>query len=86
MSDNENEEGDEKWWSSFCSQETKKDEETPFSSQASNVSTQTISSQPINIATQTSADKDDNEKDDGSDNDEENAEFYVKFGKHEKFK
>ena len=47
---------------------------------------QTISSQPINIPTQTSVDKDDNEKDDGDDNDEEKAEFSVKFGKHKKFK
>ena len=58
----------------------------PFSSQASNVSTQTISSQPVNIPTQTSVDKYDNEKDDGVDNDEEKAEFFVKFGKHKKFK
>ena len=65
-----------------------KNDETPFSSQASNVSIQTISNQPINIPTQTSVDKDGNEKDNGwdSDNDEGKFEFYVKGGKHKKFK
>ena len=58
----------------------------PFSSQACNLSTQTVSSQPINIPAQTSVDKDDNEKDDGDDNDEGKVEFYVKVGKHKKFR
>ena len=72
-------------WSSFCStQESKKEDEIPFSSQASNISMQTISSQPINIPTQTAVDKDDNENDD-SDDDEGKIAFYVKVGKFKYF-
>ena len=86
LSDNENEEEDEKCWSSFCStQETKKEDETLFSSHTSNISTQTISSQPINIPTQTAVNKDDNESDDGDD-DEGKIAFYVKVVKRKKFK
>ena len=85
LSDDENEEEeDEKSWSSFCStQETKNEDETPFSSQASNISMQTISSRPINIPTQTAVDKDGNEN---NDDDEGKIAFYVKVGKRKKFK
>ena len=88
LSDDENEdEEDEKLWSYFCStQETKKEDETPFSSQTSNISMQTISSQPINIPTQTAVDKDGNKNDDGDDDDEGKIAFYVKVGKRKKFK
>ena len=59
LSDDEEEEG--KWWSSFCSQETKN--ESWFSIQANNEdSSQTVKAQPENIPTQTCIDKDDNIK------------------------
>ena len=46
LSDDEDEEG-EKWWSSFCIQETKS--ELVFSTQASSSSSQVISSQPFGL-------------------------------------
>ena len=50
---------EEKWWSSFCSQETKN--ESLFSSQANKEdSLQPVTTQPENIPIQTCVDKDDN--------------------------
>ena len=87
LSDDKNkEEEDKTWWSSFCStQETKKEDEIPFSSQANNISTQAIRSRPINIPTETAVDEEDNENNDGDD-DEGKIAFYVKVGKRNKFK
>ena len=50
---------EEKWWSFFCSQETKN--KSVFSSQANKEdSSQPVTTQPENIPTQTCVDKDDN--------------------------
>ena len=50
---------EEKWWSSFCSQETKN--ESLFSTQANKEdSLQPVTTQPENIPIQTCVDKDDN--------------------------
>ena len=50
---------EEKWWSSFCIQETKN--ESLFSSQVNKEdSSQPVTTQPENIPIQTCVDKDDN--------------------------
>ena len=74
---------DEKWWSSFCSQETKN--ELLFSSQADKEdSSQSVTASPENIPTQTCIDKDDNVKE--GDSDEGKVKFFIRVGKHKKFK
>ena len=83
-----------KWWSSFCSQKTKT--ESVFSSQSSTSSLQAITTQSLGLPpTQTCVDKDnswdDNEskKDDKKEDEDEDdgkVEFFVKVGKHKKFK
>ena len=72
---------DEKGWSSFCSKETKN--ELLFSSHANKEdSSQAVTTQPENIPAQTCVDKGDNVKED----DEGKVEFFLRVGKHKKFK
>lgn len=59
--------------------ESKKEKETTFSSQKSNVSTQASPSKTIHVPTQTAIDEND-------DDDEEKVEFFLKVRKHKKLK
>ena len=93
LSDNKDEES-KKWWNSFCNQETKTESE--FSTQSNSSSSQPITTQSFGLLpTQTCADKDDSwddnesKKDDKKEDDDEDdgkVEFFVKIGKHKKFK
>ena len=55
-----------------------------FLPKASNVSSQVVTTQPTSIPTQPCVDKDDNVKED--DDDEGKVEFFLRVGKHKKFK
>ena len=67
----------------FCSQEIKN--ELLFSSQVNKEdSSQPVMTQSENMPTQTCIDKDNNVKKD--DNDEGKVEFFLRVGKHKKFK
>ena len=79
----DDDEEEDKWWSSFCSkQRNESKSESFFSTQ---VSASSQSWQATNIPTQTSADMDDNKKDD-DDEDDSKVEFFLRVGKHKKFK
>ena len=78
----DNEEEDQ-GWSSFCSKgrnESKSKSDSFFSSQAS------ASSQATNIPIQTWVDKNNNKDNNEDDDDDSKVEFFLKVGKHIKFK
>ena len=77
---NDDEEED-KWWSSFCSKVRNKSKSESFFFTQESSSSQ--SSQATNIPTQNCVDKDSNKNDD---EDYSKVEFFVKVGKHRKFK
>ena len=72
-------EEEDKWWSAFCSKERNESKsESVFSTQPSQAT------QATNIPIQICVDRDDNKSDD--DEDDSKVEFFLKVGKHKKFK
>lgn len=92
LSNDEEKKESKKWWSSFCSQKKKKSESV-FSTQTSSGSSQSFSLSPMQMCVDKDDGWDDNEskkddkKEENDDNDDDaKVEFFIKVGKHKKFK